>query len=239
MPAQLEEIVINSHSVDPQHFRSRFPSASLPSVSRPPECVVDLRARRFGRWQRRHIELALRRSRQRVEQNEVDGTMCAGRVSFNKRRRSPTDRGAPDRAPHTRRAASRPATSSRTRTTASRTPAIPRSAASISPSSTRKPRSLICPSTRPTYSRSPSGKEPHPVPRPIEPPLAATKRIRDESLRRQIRTIPISTRHAHATDIELAHDSDRHRLQCLASRTYVCVFAIGRPIGTVRGSAPT
>ena len=143
----------------PAALSSRFPSRPLPPVSRahgtrrrPPGA----RIRALAAPPHRACRSAFSATR-RAGRSSTAPCALAGSPSIDDAGRLRTER-APDRAPRTRPAASRPATSSRARTTASRTPAIPRSAASISPGSTRKPRSLICPSTRPRYSRSPSGK---------------------------------------------------------------------------------
>src|SRR5262245_61316691 len=68
MPTQIEEVVINSHLLDPQDFRKNFGEYFLDRVARGNERRVQLTLAAFGSRERATIHLAVRGKRQFIQE---------------------------------------------------------------------------------------------------------------------------------------------------------------------------
>ena len=81
------------------------------------------------------------------------------------------------------------------------------------------------------------GAEPAEVAAAVEPARRARRqRVGGELLGRQRGALEVAARDPFAADVDLADDAGRHG-PTLSSSTYICVFAMGRPMGMTPGPA--
>ena len=191
------------------------------------------------RRQRRAVQLAVRRQRQRAPAPRTRRVPCTRAARCRRCARSSSRRQPPSLVRHdVGHQACRRGASSRATTTASRTRRCRSSAASISPSSIRKPRIFTWWSARPRYSRSrPAASEPdRRSGTAARPP--ARERIGHKALGRQLRPVQIAARHPGAADVELARDAAGTGSPCRSSTYTAACWRSGGRCGAI-GRAPS
>src|ERR1041385_2803354 len=84
MAAQLEEVVVNAHPLDSQHFRKNVGEHFLDSVARSDERCVQLALGPFRLWKRAAINLAMSSKRQLIEKDVDVRQHILGQFLFQK-----------------------------------------------------------------------------------------------------------------------------------------------------------